>query len=128
MSTGETYDKQAVFASLAAELGARRQGRHIDQMAAAALAYERGARTLVGLAEEGQRVLYHDHRARVLQAIPVDRHGLNPDDADPIARDLGDAAPWVRQHGNRLAWIHPRYVDQRDGMPANAGQAVDSGV
>lgn len=125
MARGARYDRQTVFAGLVAELRVHRSGTHVDQMAMEALRYERGARALVGLSEDGEDLLYHDHRARVLQSIPVTRDGLKPEQADRVARDIGAAEPWVRWHGEGLAWIHPRYDEQTEPVEVPTSQAVD---
>lgn len=104
---GMPRSRQAVFEDLTATLQTLRGGVHAADMAAALLRYAGGSTALVALVDGGQRAVCYCANARTLAAVPFDRHGVDPDDADRARRSLRDPTTWV--DAADPDWVHPRY-------------------
>jgi hypothetical protein len=106
---GEATDPFAVHRGLFEAVAERRRGVHADAMARRLLRHERGTRSLVGVAADGERAVYYAPSARTLVVVAFDADGVGTTVQETLARDLDDPAAWVDVRGDDLAWVHPRH-------------------
>lgn len=100
-------DRQTVYEELTGALQELRGGVHAPDMARSLFRHARGSTDLVGLADGGERAVFYD--ARVVRAVPFDRHGLVFDGREQVWRGIGGPTAWVVGHSGLLAWVHPEY-------------------
>lgn len=102
------YDRTDVYQDLHGELAVHRHAAHAREMASALLRAERDGPQLVGLVDECQRAVYYSPTARMVSAVPFDKHGVYETRSRPLCRDVGDAQSWVRSGRTKdLDWAHP---------------------
>jgi hypothetical protein len=115
------HDRLDLSEELAAAISARRAGVRREAAATRLLAFEAGTRELVGLVYGGDRALYFDSVPRTLVGYEFDEGGVDEASRELVHAGLSDAGSWVRVHGAKLDWVHPRYLPERPRWTASGG-------
>lgn len=102
-------DRTRVHADLFDAIAEHHPTEQARRMAGHVLRATREDNRLVALRDGCGEAVYFDADARVLRAVPVDKHGTRDDEAERVWRRLGDPGSWVDAAGPGLDWVHPRF-------------------
>jgi hypothetical protein len=98
------HDVQRLFERVCRALGEHRQGAHFPKIATDLIRPTHDGYDLLGLADDGARVVYYDRRASEVLLIPFDKHGLERGGGEVVAHGVDDPRTWLTTHRSRLVW------------------------
>lgn len=94
---------------LAIAIAETRGGKSAGEFAAFLIKLDAEHPKLVGITHIGKAVTWHSATWHISE-FDLEERG-NPLEREDLGRmrELSDVESWVREHGDRLYWIHPRF-------------------